>query len=132
MWCPPSEWELLFDKLGREPLDPDGWKRLVDLAVSSGDDVRITQSYDSLLRSFPNTVRALLVFCRCELRTVSFRLQLRSRTLVYLLIAATIGSWIKCSTVSCAIRLTWSYGIFMLNTCSTLKLPFVVMCSYVM
>ena len=55
---PPSEWEVLRAQLADKPHDPDGWRKLVEIAENSGDLSKITQAYDSLLAAYPNTVRA--------------------------------------------------------------------------
>jgi cleavage stimulation factor subunit 3 len=55
-----SEFDALFSKLTNEsPHDPDGWRRLISLATSSGEIPKIQRTYDELLKHYPNTVRVL-------------------------------------------------------------------------
>jgi len=52
-----SEYESLFSRLSTEdPHDPDGWRRLIDLATTSGEIRKVQQTYDELLKHYPNTV----------------------------------------------------------------------------
>jgi cleavage stimulation factor subunit 3 len=53
---PPSAYEALFAKLQENPHNPDGWRRLVDLADKSGEISKVQQAYDELLKHYPNTV----------------------------------------------------------------------------
>jgi cleavage stimulation factor subunit 3 len=52
----PTELDSLTAQLRDKPHDPDGWKRLVELAESSGDIEKIRATYDALLKQYPNTV----------------------------------------------------------------------------
>lgn len=62
-----TEWGSLLDKLRLASLDVDGWTRLTEMALCSGDAERVTQAYDGFLELFPNTVRVSLIICRAEL-----------------------------------------------------------------
>jgi cleavage stimulation factor subunit 3 len=53
---PPSEWDLLRNQLTEQPHDPDGWRKLVEMAENSGDIDKITDAYEALLAIYPNTV----------------------------------------------------------------------------
>ncbi|KAF8650367.1 hypothetical protein AX16_005263 [Volvariella volvacea WC 439] len=54
----PSEYEQQLAQLQEKPHDPDGWRRLVELAESSGEIDRIRAAYDALLKQYPNTSTA--------------------------------------------------------------------------
>lgn len=54
---PPSEWQTSREHLREKPSDVDSWLKLVDLAEESGDEDRISETYEALLEAFPNTVR---------------------------------------------------------------------------
>ncbi|KAJ7197027.1 Suf-domain-containing protein [Mycena pura] len=51
---PPSDFDVLMTRLQESPHDPEGWKRLIDHAETSGDISRIRQAYDALLKQYPN------------------------------------------------------------------------------
>jgi len=51
-----SEYETLRAQLTVNPHDPDGWRRLVNLAEETGDIEKISTTYDALLKQYPNTV----------------------------------------------------------------------------
>jgi cleavage stimulation factor subunit 3 len=53
---PISEWDTLRTQLRENPQDPDGWRKLVDLAEDSGDIEKVKETYDGLLEIYPNTV----------------------------------------------------------------------------
>jgi len=53
---PPSEWSILHTSLSEKPHDPDGWRRLVEVAETAGDVEQIKATYDALLAIYPNTV----------------------------------------------------------------------------
>jgi cleavage stimulation factor subunit 3 len=53
---PPTELEALTAELKQRPHDPDGWRRLVELAEQSGEIDKIRAAYDALLLQYPNTV----------------------------------------------------------------------------
>lgn len=53
---PPTEYEALTTQLKEKPLNPEAWRRLVDLAEQSGDLSKIRETYDALLKQYPNTV----------------------------------------------------------------------------
>jgi hypothetical protein len=55
---PPSEWDLLRQQLKDKPHDPVGWRKLVEMAENSGEIDKINDAYESLLATYPNTVRA--------------------------------------------------------------------------
>lgn len=59
---PQSEYDLLWTQLREKPQNPEDWKKLVDLAESSGDLEKVKQSYEALLERYPNTVRDFLLF----------------------------------------------------------------------
>jgi cleavage stimulation factor subunit 3 len=52
-----SSFDALFAELKEHPHNPDGWRRLVEIAESSGESERIRTIFDALLRQYPNTVR---------------------------------------------------------------------------
>jgi cleavage stimulation factor subunit 3 len=45
-------------RLQDSPHDPEGWKRLIDVAETSGDIARIRKAYDAVLKQYPNTAAA--------------------------------------------------------------------------
>ncbi|KAF7354683.1 mRNA 3'-end-processing protein RNA14 [Mycena sanguinolenta] len=47
---PPSDYDALMARLKESPHDPESWKRLIDVAESSGDIPRIREAYDALLK----------------------------------------------------------------------------------
>lgn len=56
-----SPWDALFARLKDKPHDPEGWKKLVDLAEAPGPHGvvqldRVKTTYDRLLETYPNTV----------------------------------------------------------------------------
>lgn len=53
---PPTEYEALTAQLAEKPHNPDGWRRLVELAENSGEVEKIRQTFDALLKQYPNTV----------------------------------------------------------------------------
>ncbi|KAJ6544221.1 hypothetical protein B0H19DRAFT_1076360 [Mycena capillaripes] len=55
---PTSGYDALMARLQESPHDPESWKRLVDMAETSGEIVRIREAYDALLRQYPNTASA--------------------------------------------------------------------------
>lgn len=56
-----TEFNALFSKLTNEsPHNPDGWRKLIDLATNSGQISKIQLAYDELLKHYPNTVRVLV------------------------------------------------------------------------
>ncbi|TFK35087.1 hypothetical protein BDQ12DRAFT_706778 [Crucibulum laeve] len=59
---PPTEYEALTAQLADKPHDPETWKRLVDLAESSGDIEKIRRTYDALLKQYPNTSSAQIAY----------------------------------------------------------------------
>lgn len=58
-----SEWETLRNRLRDSPHDPEGWTRLVELAENSGEIKEIKETYESLLKTYPNTVCQLPASC---------------------------------------------------------------------
>jgi hypothetical protein len=54
---PPSEWSILQTSLSEKRHDPDGWRRLVEIAETGGDVEQIKATYEALLATYPNTVR---------------------------------------------------------------------------
>jgi cleavage stimulation factor subunit 3 len=52
---PQSEWDMLRAQLSDKPHDPEGWRRLVDIAESTGDLEKIKTTYEALLEAYPNT-----------------------------------------------------------------------------
>lgn len=79
---PPSEWDVLREQLREKPHDPDGWKKLVDVAENSGEIEKIKETYEALLESYPNTVNEFLFDDRYVSADLLFShsLQHRSRT----------------------------------------------------
>ncbi|EAU82402.2 mRNA 3'-end-processing protein RNA14 [Coprinopsis cinerea okayama7 len=59
---PQSEFDGLFSKLSENPYDPDGWRRLIDLANESGEITKIQQAYNELLKHYPNTSAAQIAY----------------------------------------------------------------------
>ncbi|VDB95403.1 unnamed protein product [Peniophora sp. CBMAI 1063] len=59
---PQSEWDLSLASLRAEPVDPEGWNKLVRLAEDSGDITRIKEAYDGLLAVYPNSVTAQIAY----------------------------------------------------------------------
>ncbi|KAG6887539.1 hypothetical protein C0995_014547 [Termitomyces sp. Mi166 len=55
---PPTEYEALSAQLKQIPHDPNGWKRLINLAEESGDMDKVRVSFDALLQQYPNTSSA--------------------------------------------------------------------------
>lgn len=55
---PPSEYDLLIAQLADNPHNTEAWRRLMDVAEASGDIVKISATYDALLKQYPNTVCA--------------------------------------------------------------------------
>lgn len=54
---PPTEYEALTaDLIKDNPHNPEGWRRLIELAEQSGDILKIRSAYDALLVQYPNTV----------------------------------------------------------------------------
>jgi hypothetical protein len=58
---PPSEWDVLRKQLIETPYNPDGWKRLVEMAETSGEIDKIKEAYEALLVAYPNTVHMRLI-----------------------------------------------------------------------
>lgn len=58
-----SEYDALFARLKEKPHDPEGWRRLVDHAESSGEIDKIRAAYDALLKQYPNTVCFWSLIC---------------------------------------------------------------------
>ncbi|KAI0751807.1 hypothetical protein C8Q80DRAFT_1218415 [Daedaleopsis nitida] len=59
---PQSEWDQLRAQLREHPVDADGWLRLVDLAESSHDMSKITETYEAMLEVYPNTPSIQLAY----------------------------------------------------------------------
>ncbi|KAF8631737.1 hypothetical protein AX15_002220 [Amanita polypyramis BW_CC] len=53
-----SEFDVSLARLKEKPHDPEGWRRLVDFAESSGDIDKIRAAFDALLKQYPNTSSA--------------------------------------------------------------------------
>jgi hypothetical protein len=53
---PPSEWDILRTTLSEQLHDPDGWRRLVEIAETSSDAEQIKATYEAILTHYPNTV----------------------------------------------------------------------------
>jgi cleavage stimulation factor subunit 3 len=51
-----SDFDVLFADLKEHPHNPDGWRRLVEMAESGGEAEKIRMIFDALLRQYPNTV----------------------------------------------------------------------------
>ncbi|RDB20367.1 mRNA 3'-end-processing protein RNA14 [Hypsizygus marmoreus] len=54
----PTEYEALTAQLKQNPHNPEGWRRLIDLAENSGEIEKIRASFDALLQQYPNTSSA--------------------------------------------------------------------------
>jgi cleavage stimulation factor subunit 3 len=50
------EWRTLGNILRAHPQDPEKWDKLVELAESSGNIDVIKETYEGLLKTYPNTV----------------------------------------------------------------------------
>ncbi|KAJ6473229.1 hypothetical protein C8R45DRAFT_835566 [Mycena sanguinolenta] len=61
---PPSDYDVLMARLKDSPHDPESWKRLIDVAESSGDIPRIREAYDALLKQYPNTASAQTAYLK--------------------------------------------------------------------
>ncbi|KAF8173783.1 hypothetical protein K438DRAFT_1610401 [Mycena galopus ATCC 62051] len=61
---PPSDYDALMARLKESPHDPESWKRLVDVAETSGDIPRIREAYDALLKQYPNTSSAQTAYLK--------------------------------------------------------------------
>ncbi|KAI0337339.1 Suf-domain-containing protein [Trametopsis cervina] len=59
---PISEWEVLRTQVKERPGDSDGWLKLVDVAVDSGDFDKVTETYEALLEAYPNTPSAQIAY----------------------------------------------------------------------
>ncbi|KAF6748569.1 hypothetical protein DFP72DRAFT_1034925 [Ephemerocybe angulata] len=59
---PTSEFDALFARLSENPQDPEGWRRLIDLATGSGEIPKIQQAFDELLKHYPNTSSAQIAY----------------------------------------------------------------------
>ena len=53
---PPTEYEALTAQLLEKPHSPENWRRLVDVAESTGDIEKIKTTFDNLFKQHPNTV----------------------------------------------------------------------------
>ena len=78
---PPSEWNILHTSLSEKPYDPDGWRRLVEIAETGGDVEQIKVTYEALLSIYPNTV--CLAF-RCSTNRLDRRLPKSSAQIAYI------------------------------------------------
>ncbi|KAF9530907.1 hypothetical protein CPB83DRAFT_919848 [Crepidotus variabilis] len=59
---PQSEYDLFTEQLKENPHQPEIWRRLVDIAESSGDISKISATYDALLKQYPNTAKAQIQY----------------------------------------------------------------------
>jgi cleavage stimulation factor subunit 3 len=59
---PPSDYDALLARLKESPHDPESWKRLVHIAETSNDIDRVTQTYEALLKQYPNTAAAQIAY----------------------------------------------------------------------
>jgi hypothetical protein len=57
-----SEFESLQAHLTQKRYDASAWHRLIGLAEESGDHTKIKESYESLLKAYPNTVRLFFLY----------------------------------------------------------------------
>jgi hypothetical protein len=53
---PPSKWDTLRTNLSEKLHDPDGWRRLVEIAETSSDAEQIKATYEALLTHYLNMV----------------------------------------------------------------------------
>jgi len=53
---PPSEYDSLTAELAERPHNPEGWRRLIQVAEESRDIEKISMAYESLLKQYPNNV----------------------------------------------------------------------------
>ncbi|KAJ7174432.1 Suf-domain-containing protein [Mycena filopes] len=61
---PVSDFDSQMGRLKENPHDPETWKRLIDIAESSGDISRIREAYDALLKQYPNTASAQTAYLK--------------------------------------------------------------------
>ncbi|KAF9567671.1 Suf-domain-containing protein [Agrocybe pediades] len=59
---PPSEYDSLTAELAERPHNPDGWRRLVQLAEDSRDIEKISAAYEALLKQYPNNATAQIQY----------------------------------------------------------------------
>ncbi|EDR13145.1 uncharacterized protein LACBIDRAFT_245406 [Laccaria bicolor S238N-H82] len=59
---PPTEYEALTAQLLEKPHNPENWRRLVNVAESTGDIEKIKTTFDSLLKQYPNTSSAQIAY----------------------------------------------------------------------
>ncbi|KAM6489260.1 Suppressor of forked protein (Suf) domain containing protein [Amanita muscaria] len=55
---PTSEFDALFARLKEKQHDPEGWRKLVELAEASAEIDKIRAAFDALLKQYPNTSSA--------------------------------------------------------------------------
>ncbi|KIL59526.1 hypothetical protein M378DRAFT_1067821 [Amanita muscaria Koide BX008] len=55
---PMSEFDALFARLKEKQHDPEGWRKLVELAEASAEIDKIRAAFDALLKQYPNTSSA--------------------------------------------------------------------------
>jgi cleavage stimulation factor subunit 3 len=60
----PSDYDTLMARLQESPHDPEGWKRLIDSAETSGNIARIREAFDALLKQYPNTAAAQTAYIK--------------------------------------------------------------------
>ncbi|KAI0052667.1 Suf-domain-containing protein [Auriscalpium vulgare] len=59
---PTSEWDQQLKSLQTQPHDPDGWNKYVRLAEESDDLEKIKETYEALLRMYPNSAAAQIAY----------------------------------------------------------------------
>ncbi|KXN88352.1 mRNA 3'-end-processing protein RNA14 [Leucoagaricus sp. SymC.cos] len=57
-----STFDSLSGDLKEHSHNPDGWRRLVELAEHSGDSEKIRKTFDALLKQYPNTASAQIAY----------------------------------------------------------------------
>ncbi|KAJ7786784.1 Suf-domain-containing protein [Mycena olivaceomarginata] len=58
-------------RLRESPCDPQGWKRLIEVAETSRDILQIREAYDALLKQYPNTASAQTAYIKHFLESPS-------------------------------------------------------------
>ena len=57
-----SEWQQLLDAVKQDPYSSTKWNRILEFAERSGNSIKISEAYESLLQVYPNVVRWLYLY----------------------------------------------------------------------
>ncbi|KAJ7124554.1 hypothetical protein C8R44DRAFT_149431 [Mycena epipterygia] len=90
---PPSDYDALMARLQESPHDPEGWKRLVDMAETSQDIPRIRQTYDALLKQYPHTAAAQIAYINHFLDTPATYHEAEELLNKFLRVSPSIDLW---------------------------------------